>query len=151
MNNWENILVAVDSGETSERAVRYVGNIASIVKDLRICLLHVYPEPPPDYYGRGGRLDDYQRSRIVIAKDLLFRASSVLKNAGVPAINISKRVCMAEGKTISEVVLEIQAEGQFGTVVTGKRGVSKAEEFLFGSISNALARHSKDFTSWIVG
>jgi nucleotide-binding universal stress UspA family protein len=58
---------------------------------------------------------------------------------------------MAEGRTISEVVLEVQAEGDFGTVVTGKRGVSKAEEFLFGSISNALARHSKNFTSWIVG
>lgn len=58
---------------------------------------------------------------------------------------------MAEGKTISQVVLEVQAEGSFGTVVTGKRGVSKAEKFLFGSISNALARHSKDFTSWIVG
>ena len=39
----------------------------------------------------------------------------------------------------------------FGTVVTGKRGVSKAEEFLFGSISNALARHARDFTAWIVG
>ncbi len=58
---------------------------------------------------------------------------------------------MAEGGTISEMVLAVQAKGNYGTVVAGKRGVSKAEEFLFGSISNALARHSKDFTAWIVG
>ncbi len=151
MNNWENILIAVDGGETSERAVRYVGNIASLIKDVRICLLHVYPEPPPDFYGRGGRLHDYQRGRIEIARELLQNAALELKKTGVPMVNVSTRTCMAEGKTISEVVLEIQAEGKFGTVVTGKRGVSKAEEFLFGSISNALARHSKNFTSWIVG
>ncbi len=58
---------------------------------------------------------------------------------------------MAEGKTISETLLEAQRMGNFGTVVTGKRGVSKAEEFLFGSISNALARHCNDFTTWKVG
>ncbi len=58
---------------------------------------------------------------------------------------------MAEGRTISDTLLEVRQKGNFGTVVTGKRGVSKAEEFLFGSISNTLARHCNDFTSWIVG
>ena len=151
MENWEKILVAVDGSETSDRAVRYVGNFASQIDDVLICLLHVYPEPPPDYYQQGGRLDAYRRKRDKVAKMMLNEAAYVLERRGVPAGKVTKRICMAEGKPISQVVLDIQAEGPFGTVVAGKRGVSKAEEFLFGSISNALARHSRKFCSWIVG
>lgn len=151
MKGWEKILLAVDGSETSERAVRYVSNIAPLIGDVQICLLHVYPEPPPDYYLKGGRLDAYRRKRDKVAKMMIKEAAVLLEGAGVPRQSITSRYCMAEGKTISQVVLDIRAEGEFGTVVAGKRGVSKAEEFLFGSISNALARHSKDFTSWIVG
>ena len=151
MKGWEKILVAVDGSETSERAVRYVSNIAPLIAEVQICLLHVYPEPPPDYYVNGGRLDAYRRRRDKVAKMILKEAAIVLEQAGVAPEHVTTRYCMAEGRTISQVVLEVQAEGEFGTVVAGKRGVSKAEEFLFGSISNALARHSKHFTSWIVG
>lgn len=151
MTNWQKILLAVDGSKTSVRAVRYVCKIAPLLDDVEICVLHVYPEPPPDYYTEGGRLDSYRDLREERAKMILDEAVELLVAAGVPDTRLSRRVSMAEGRTISEVVLEVQAEGDFGTVVTGKRGVSKAEEFLFGSISNALARHSKNFTSWIVG
>ncbi|SHO48424.1 universal stress protein [Desulfopila aestuarii] len=151
MKNWQKILLAVDGSPTSERAVRYVCNIAPLMREAEVCILNVYPEPPPDYYTQGGRLDNYKAMREARAKEMLDEAVTQLLAAGVPESRISRRVEMAEGRTISEVVLEARAEGDFGTVVAGKRGVSKAEEFLFGSISNALARHSKNFTSWIVG
>lgn len=151
MENWNKILIAIDGSETSERAVRYVGKVAPLIDNVQICLLHVYPEPPPDYYTKGGRLDAFRRKRDKVAKMMLKEAALVLEDMGVDPTVVSTRFCMAEGKTISDMVLEIRAKGAFGTVVTGKRGVSKAEEFLFGSISNALARHSKNFTSWIVG
>jgi nucleotide-binding universal stress UspA family protein len=151
MRNWQKILLAVDGSTTSVRAVRYVSRIAPLLDDVEICVLHVYPEPPPDFYTEGGRLDSYRELREERATGMLDEAVALLVAAGVPDSRLSRRVSMAEGRTISEVVLEVQAEGDFGTVVTGKRGVSKAEEFLFGSISNALARHSKNFTSWIVG
>ena len=151
MVNWNRFLIAVDKSETSMRAVRYVGYMAAGLADVHICLLHVYPEPPPDFYVQGGRLDRYQMMREERAEMFLTEALSVLEAAGIGGKKIVQRICMAEGKTISQMVLEIREEGRYGTVVTGKRGVSKAEEFLFGSISNALARHSRDFTSWIVG
>ncbi len=151
MKDWKKILIAIDVDKTSRRAIQYVGNIAPLIDSVRICLLHVYPEPPPDYYNLGGRLDTYREQREHKAKEMLAEATDLLVAAGVPEDSLSRRVCMAQGTTISQKVLEVRAEGGFGTVVAGKRGVSKAEEFLFGSISNALARHSKDFTSWIVG
>jgi nucleotide-binding universal stress UspA family protein len=151
MRNWQKILLAVDGSETSVRAVRYVSKIAPLIENVEICILNVYPEPPPDYYSQGGRLDTYKTMREERAENMLNQAAGILIGAGITEDRLSRRVSMAEGRTISQVVLEVQAEGDYGTVVTGKRGVSKAEEFLFGSISNALARHSKKFTSWIVG
>lgn len=151
MADWHNILIAVDEMESSLRAVRYVGQIARNVETVSICLLHVYPEPPPDYHLKGGVLEEYQAQRIVRAEHIFERCLEILIGADI----IREAVCctthMAEGKTISDTVLEVRRMGNFGTVVTGKRGVSKAEEFLFGSISNALARHCNDFTAWIVG
>ena len=40
-------------------------------------------------------------------------------------------------------------ENPYGLVI-GRRGVSKAEEFLFGSVSNKLIHHAKDRTVWVV-
>jgi nucleotide-binding universal stress UspA family protein len=151
MARCEKILVAVDEGETSLMALRYVGRIAASMKDVLICLLHVYPEPPPDFSINGGVLDTYQADRRKRAERIFAQGISVLHQAGIHPDQINKAIHMAEGRTISETVLTIQREGEFGTVVVGKRGVSKAEEFLFGSISNALARNSRNFTTWIVG
>jgi nucleotide-binding universal stress UspA family protein len=137
--------------DPSLRAVSYVGRIAGDLKAVSICLLHVYPEPPPDFYVKGGIKDDYQTQKIVRAEDLFKRCIEILVAAGVKRDAIYCTTHMAEGKTISDTVLEVRRQGDFGTVVTGKRGVSKAEEFLFGSISNALARHCHEFTTWIVG
>lgn len=151
MGEWHNILVAVDAMASSLRAVSYVGKIAGDLEAVSICLLNVYPEPPPDFYVKGGIKDEYQAQRIARAEALFTRCIDILVAAGIKREAIYCTTHMAEGKTISDTVIEVQRQGDFGTVVTGKRGVSKAEEFLFGSISNALARHCNDFTAWIVG
>ena len=151
MGEWHNILVAVDAMDPSLRAVSYVGRIAGDLETVSICLLHVYPEPPPDFYVKGGVKDDYQAQKIARAEDLFKHCIEILVAAGVERDAIYCTTHMAEGKTISDTVLEVRRQGDFGTVVTGKRGVSKAEEFLFGSISNALARQCQEFTTWIVG
>lgn len=151
MAEWNNILVAVDEMESSIRAVSYVGRVTQGVQNVSICLLHIYPEPPPDFYVKGGHLEEYQAQRIARAEHIFQRGLEILVDGGLKREAIYCTTHMAEGKTISETLLEVRRMGNFGTVVTGKRGVSKAEEFLFGSISNTLARHCNDFTSWIVG
>ncbi len=151
MGDWYNILIAVDALKSSISAVQYVSRVAGGIGTVSICLLHVYPEPPPDFYVKGGILEQYQNMRMAKAVQIFERCTEILITTGINREAISCTTRMAEGKTISDTVLEVQRDGKFGTVVTGKRGVSKAEEFLFGSISNALARHCQDFTVWIVG
>jgi nucleotide-binding universal stress UspA family protein len=151
MGNWYNILVAVDAMESSLTAVQYVGRVAGKIAEASICLVHIYPEPPPDFTTKGGVLEVYQSQRIARAELIFERCIEILVSAGIRREAIFCTTQMAEGKTISETLLQVRRMGDFGTVVTGKRGVSKAEEFLFGSISNALAHHCQDFAAWIVG
>jgi len=74
-----------------------------------------------------------------------------LAGFGINRNDMTRDIRMAEHATISESIMAVQEEGKFGTIVVGKRGVSKAEEFLFGSISNALVHHTRDCTVWVVG
>jgi len=151
MNDWKKVLITVDDTPTSDKGIEYAAKILGHLQDIHIHLLHIYPEPPPDYYGTGGSLDGYRQQREEQASVLLQRTLTMLTEAGINKKNITEEIKMAEQTTISKAILSVQQEGEFGTVVVGKRGVSKAEEFLFGSISNALVHHSHDCTVWVVG
>jgi len=145
------ILLAVNDGETSLKAVRYVGATCGQMTDCEICLLHVSPEPPPYYYLEGNSEADYVKEKNAKAAKLFDKVIDMLGQLGIdPAIISTKFYITAHSETISSAIRAVQQEGGFGTVVVGKRGVSKAEEFLFGSISNAMARNCASFTLWIV-
>ncbi len=151
MNDWKNVLIAVADTPTSNKGLEYAANILGQLEGVQICLLHIYPEPPPDYYSSGGSLTDYQEQQHKTASALLDQSAAMLIDFGLPEQAISRDIRMAEQKTISQAILGVQEEGNFGTVVVGKRGLSKAEEFLFGSISNALVHHTRNCTVWVVG
>ncbi len=151
MHDWKNMLLAVDDTPTSRKAVQYTADIVANLQGVRICLLHIYPEPPPDYYRQGRTLDQYRQENDARAERIFREATGLLAGRGVPAEAIRTRSRLAEQQTISQTIMAVQAEEKAGTVVVGKRGVSKAEEFLFGSISSALIHQSRDFTVWVVG
>lgn len=146
------ILIAVDDSETSKKAVTYVGRIAGCRDGLTYCLLHVYPVPPPQQFREGFSMSDYKKEREAIGAKVFKESIKILNDQGISTDNIATVCRMAtSGETTSKMILAVQQEGDFGTVVMGKRGVSKAEEFLFGSISNTIVRQSKDFAVWVVG
>lgn len=151
MESFKNFLIAIDEMESSLKAVHYVGKMTRDMTQISICLLNIYPTPPPDFFVNGGDLENFQSERIKRAKHIFHHGIEILAQYDIKKDSISCITQMAEDKTISDTLLAARRRGNFGTVVTGKRGVSKAEEFLFGSISNALARHCNDFTVWIVG
>lgn len=151
MSDWQKILIAVDETETAMRAIRYVGEVVAAVNVISVCLLHVFPDPPPDYYHKGGTLDEYKKGMHEQGDKVIAQATAILKEYGFTDQTIEADIRMAGEETISQAVLDAQKRWGCGTVVVGKRGVCKAEEFLFGSISNALARESRGFTTWVVG
>ncbi|WP_028583335.1 universal stress protein [Desulfogranum mediterraneum] len=149
--DWKRIIIAIDNSPVSVNAVKYVASIAGNLSGVNICLLHIYPVPPPDYYRQGDTLQHYRQRQEEAAASYLAEATDKLQQAGVPAEAIDSRCLMAEDTTISQAILRLQQEERYGTIVVGKRGISKSEEFLFGSISSALIHHAKDTAVWVVG
>jgi nucleotide-binding universal stress UspA family protein len=151
MNDWNKIILAIDDSPRSMNAVEYVGGIAGRIDDISLCLLHIYPEPPPNYYSSGGTLDAYKNTQEEQARQLFSRTEKMLQAHGVAATAVTSRCLMADHTSISAAILDMQVREQYGTIVVGKRGIPKAEEFLFGSISNALVHTGKDIAVWVIG
>ncbi len=151
MSDWQKILIAVNDTDVAMRAVRYVGEMVVEVNVLSVHLFHVFPDPPPNLIQQDGALEEYKKNKQGKGNQAITRATGILKEYGIKGEVIESDVRMAEGQTISQAVLDAQKKWKCGTVVVGKRGVCKAEEFLFGSISNALAREAHDFAVWVVG
>jgi len=150
MADWQKILVAVDDSNLSNRVVDYVGQVVSGHAGVQISLLQVYPEPPPCFYQEGHNLKEFKQEKEEVAHEVFQRLIPVLAGYGIDAETIQTLCQMAEGNSLSKEILKVRDQGRFGTMVLGRRGISKAEEFLFGSISTAILRESHDFTVWVV-
>jgi nucleotide-binding universal stress UspA family protein len=76
-------------------------------------------------------------------------SQAVLIKAGIPAEAISLQFCDNKTGIARDILDEIEAGG-YGTVIVGRRGLSRAKQFLFGSVSNKIVHNTKDCTVWVV-
>jgi nucleotide-binding universal stress UspA family protein len=145
------ILIAVDSSDYAAKAVAYVGDIVGKAEGFSVRLLHVArpPErdasPDEEHWRACCREEEEKMSKF------LREAQEALYARGLPVEGVSEERLDPDGSSIAMNVLRVQQEGGFGTIVVGRRGVSKAEEFLFGSVSSRVVHHAKDCAVWVVG
>jgi len=145
------LLVAIDLSENSLKAVDYVGNMLSCHGTVQITLLTVIKEPSPDTMP-----DEEQRKSQVEAwrsktLALMERAAERLKATGVSEkhIRLKIQIC-TRPVSVAELILREQQNEGYGTIVVGRRGVTKREEFLFGSVSSTIVREARHCTVWVV-
>jgi len=161
--NFKKILLAVDASENAMRAVEYVGHIAAGCEGFEIQTLCIERLPHRDLYpNEKAWLEACQTTRTVL-EQFMEAAHRRLEQLGVDGDRITDRyvrscqspftdrgpVC-SRGTSVAQEILAELKSGGFGTVVIGRRGVSKEEEFIFGSVSNKIVHSAKDCTVWVV-
>jgi len=57
---------------------------------------------------------------------------------------------MKECTSLAECILDEQRRLSCGTVVIGRRGISRKEEFMFGSTSSKILHTAKDCSVWVI-
>ena len=161
MNN-KRILIAFDSSEHAFRAVSYTGEMVADMPDVHITLLLVERLPDRDFFPDEAQWRAECRERVRTRKEALAQARAILETAGVKpeAITVNYMVSCkspfeealvcSTGESVVEDILRTQREGDYGTVVVGRRGVSKTEAFMFGSVSNRIVQETHTCTVWIV-
>jgi len=51
---------------------------------------------------------------------------------------------------MAECILSEWEARSYSTIAVGRQGLSRKEEFLFGSISSKIVNHARDCTVWVV-
>ncbi len=161
--NFKKILLAVDASENAMRAVEYVGNIIGDSSGFKVQLLCIEQLPHRDIYPNEEEWKAGCESVRVEMKTFFTTARRRLVELNVADSVISEQyvsscispfpntmVQCSRGTSIALEIMEARKVGGFGTVVIGRRGVSKVEEFLFGSVSNLIIHSAKDCTVWVV-
>jgi nucleotide-binding universal stress UspA family protein len=146
----KNILIAVDDSENSRRAVRYVGYLLGNMEGIHITLLHVIPEPEEDYFPEDEQKKQWLTKYREKLDAILEEYSQMLVADGFKKDALEKRLTLRYCPSMAECILAERDERLYGTIVVGRQGLSRKEEFLFGSISSKIVNHARRCTVWVV-
>ena len=129
------ILIAMDGSDNAALGAAYAGKILAHRKNVSITLLHIQTNDAPNSVSEINRMME--------------ATCSLLIKAGLPAEAIEIEV---HKKTVgvAQDILTAITEGGYGTVVIGRRGLSRAQQFLFGSVSHKVVQNAKNCTVWVV-
>ena len=148
--DFKKILLAADASENARRAASYIGEIIGDRQNFQIHILYVVRYPDRDLFPDDESWTQKKEEETQRAQQVLARLEGLMKECGIPSSAISTASRQSTGPSIAQVILEYQQSGGFGTIVVGRRGVSKAEEFLFGSVSNKIVHYAKNCAVWVI-
>jgi len=146
----KNFLIAVDDSDNSRRAVQYVGYLLGHMKGVHVTLLHVIPEPEEDYFPEDEQKQQWLKKYREKLDAILDEYGRMLVAAGFTEDTVEKRLSLRYCPSMAECILAERDERQYATIVVGRQGLSRKEEFLFGSISSKIVNHARRCTVWVV-
>jgi len=144
------ILVAVDESEIGEKAVLYVGDFLGGVQGFRVTLLTIISEPTEDYFDSDAERTAWIERRRSEAAHLLEKYRELLIHSGFKKNKVHIRVDVRKSVSLSDGILDEQKSLGCCTVVVGRRGISKKEEFIFGSTSSKVVHTGKNCAVWVI-
>ncbi len=146
----KNILIAVDESENACRAVSYVGQFLAAIKGFKVLILHVIRQPEEDYFPTSSEKDQWLDQYKLKVDSMLKDYRQILIRAGFAPEDVSVRSTLRYCPSLAECILAERDQTGYSTIVVGRQGLSRSEEFLFGSVSSKIVNHARDCTIWVV-
>ncbi len=144
------ILIAVDESENARRAVSYVSQLLEGIKGFEILILHVIPQPEEDYFSTSAEKDKWPGEHQLKVDAMLKNYRELLIGEGFEPADVSVRSTLRYCPSLAECILVERNQTKCSTIVVGRQGLSRSEEFLFGSVSSKIVNHARDCTVWVV-
>lgn len=147
------MLLAVDASENSRKSVDYVGAVTADT-EAEVTLFHVVRSVGLGFVDDHALRDQEMEERLTeeTGRDIprMFRSyKESLEKAGVTSARISSKPTMHSTSRAGDIVKEAK-DGGYGTIVMGRRGLSKVREFLMGRVTNKVLSRAEGFAVWIV-
>jgi len=146
----KDILIAVDESSNARRAVFYVARLLGGLPGFRIDLLHVLSPPEEDFFPSAAARDAYVQKHRREIERVIEEYRQILIDNGFAAEAVSTHTPERYCPSIADCIIAEKETLQPSTIVIGRQGVSRQEEFLFGSVSNKIVNKAKGCTVWVV-
>ena len=146
----KNILIAVDESENARRAVSYVAELLGGVEGFEVTILHVIPLPEEDFFLTTSDKEKWLSQYRVKIDAMLEEYRQILIGEGFHPNDVSLRSPTRYCPSMAECIMAERDEREYGTIVVGRQGLSRTEEFIFGSISSKIVTHARNCTVWVV-
>ena len=143
------ILIGINDSINSKIASSYVKDfLGGEAGDYEVVLLHVIPRAKSEEEEKLRGIHEEEESRII--EGILLEIKNGFVDSGLDPDAVKIEIDKGKHDTVAEGILDYFEEGDFCTVVLGRRGISKAEEFLFGSVSQIVVSEAKGCAVWVV-
>jgi nucleotide-binding universal stress UspA family protein len=146
----KHILIAVDESDNARRAVAYVGRLLEGAKDFNVLILHVIRQPDEDYFSDVAEKENWLSQYKLKVDVVLKNYRQILIRAGFTPEAVSVRATLRHCPSLAECILAERKDANCSTIVVGRQGLSRSEEFLFGSVSSKIVNHARNCTVWVV-
>lgn len=137
------IMIAVDGSDNARRAVEFVADFLGCYAGLQVTLLHIILEPEATFFPDEETRRQWLADRDDVARKFMKEYRQILVKAGFSENKVDVRIDTMQGASIADCIMKEQETLKCHIVVIGRRGISKKEEFIFGSTSNRIIHEAK--------
>ena len=154
------VLLAMDASEEAMRTVDYVGAMLAGT-DGEVTLFHVMRGfeflsagyegsfvTNGEIVGEEGIKGEFQRAEETM-KGVFEEAIHRFEKAGLSPDRVSTRIVTGSASRAKAIVEEAK-NGGYGTIVVGRRGLSRVEEFFMGRVSKKVMQLAQEMAVWVV-
>lgn len=144
----EKILVALDSSENSMLALDYLASTLGGF-DFKINLFHVIRGTQEVEFPFLFLSKESLEAATEEIESVFDKAKRRLTDAGWTSEQIDTKIVVSARSRAGAIVREAR-EGDYGTIVIGRRGLSKVQEFFMGRVSNKIISVIRNRAVWVV-
>lgn len=152
-------LIAMDNSQGAAKALEYAGGLLN-TRNVQLLLLYVSRGLGffPAGYGpfllpdEESELLEHEREALEAAEGRMeqrFRdCIRTLEGQGADVSRISTKIVRSHSR--SSAIIEVAENEGCGTIVVGRRGLSRVEEFIMGRVSSKVLQLAKNMAVWVV-
>ncbi|MCP4114714.1 MAG: universal stress protein [Desulfobacteraceae bacterium] len=146
----KNILIAVDESENARRAVSYVGQLLNGAKGFMVTIMHVISEPEEDYFATAAEKEKWIHEHKQLIDRVLEEYRQILLDNGFVKDAVSLHSTLRYCPSMAECILDEWDVTRYDTIVVGRKGLSRKDEFIYGSVSSKIVHHAHNCSVWVV-
>lgn len=136
------VLLCIDNSPNVLRAAKFLADSFASCEETTVTLLGIIREPSRDIFDKAEDWETAKAENESNIKELLEKARLVLIDGGIREASVRSNSIRILKESVAEKIIEEQQRLHYDLVVVGGVKMSKANEFLFGSLPVKLVREA---------